>query len=231
MYLVIFEIQQAQESLLTLRTLLSSIPDDNITFLHRITVYSFELTMPTLETKAPPPVVAVLSACVMWWIAQMPFSSADLQRSDAMTRLVIVIMLFFAAVGIGFLTPAILAFRRANTTTSPMKPSAASTLVDTGVFRISRHPMYLGKSIYIIGNCTQLENNTSIAVIYILIAARISKLFCCCYFLPVILDQERRGSLLRTLVMIKSFPVLIRHAIKTVVCVERQLLVRFSEAI
>ena len=36
------------------------------------------------------------------------------------------------------------AFRRANTTFSPLEPEKASRLVTGGVYRISRNPMYLG---------------------------------------------------------------------------------------
>jgi protein-S-isoprenylcysteine O-methyltransferase Ste14 len=36
------------------------------------------------------------------------------------------------------------AFRRARTTISPVKASAASSLVTTGVYRFTRNPMYLG---------------------------------------------------------------------------------------
>ena len=40
--------------------------------------------------------------------------------------------------------PALLAFRRARTTVNPLRPERASTLVTTGVYRITRNPMYVG---------------------------------------------------------------------------------------
>jgi protein-S-isoprenylcysteine O-methyltransferase Ste14 len=38
-------------------------------------------------------------------------------------------------------------FRRAKTTINPIKPSAASSLVTSGVYRYTRNPMYLGLSV------------------------------------------------------------------------------------
>lgn len=38
----------------------------------------------------------------------------------------------------------VVAFRRASTTVNPTKPGAASAMVTSGVYRLSRNPMYLG---------------------------------------------------------------------------------------
>ena len=42
-------------------------------------------------------------------------------------------------------------FRRARTTVSPVDPSAASALVDTGIYRWTRNPMYLGMAMLLLG--------------------------------------------------------------------------------
>lgn len=47
-------------------------------------------------------------------------------------------------VGIGFSAAGVLAFRRARTTVNPAKPEQASSLVGSGVYRITRNPMYVG---------------------------------------------------------------------------------------
>lgn len=39
---------------------------------------------------------------------------------------------------------AILAFRKAKTTVNPVRPENTSTLVDSGIYSLSRNPMYLG---------------------------------------------------------------------------------------
>jgi protein-S-isoprenylcysteine O-methyltransferase Ste14 len=38
----------------------------------------------------------------------------------------------------------IVSFRRARTTVNPMKPEAATSLVSSGIYRITRNPMYVG---------------------------------------------------------------------------------------
>jgi len=48
------------------------------------------------------------------------------------------------ALGIGFSAAGVLAFRRARTTIDPTRPGRASSLVNSGVYRITRNPMYVG---------------------------------------------------------------------------------------
>jgi protein-S-isoprenylcysteine O-methyltransferase Ste14 len=47
-----------------------------------------------------------------------------------------------AAIAIGI--AGIIAFRRHGTTVHPMHPETASTVVETGIYRYTRNPMYLG---------------------------------------------------------------------------------------
>jgi protein-S-isoprenylcysteine O-methyltransferase Ste14 len=50
----------------------------------------------------------------------------------------------FACLGQAISVSGMIAFKRAKTTINPLKPDAASSLVQTGVFRFTRNPMYLG---------------------------------------------------------------------------------------
>ena len=50
----------------------------------------------------------------------------------------------FSAIGILFILAAGAAFRTRRTTVNPTKPDAASSLVVSGVYRLSRNPMYVG---------------------------------------------------------------------------------------
>ena len=52
----------------------------------------------------------------------------------------------------------IVSFRRAKTTINPHKPSAASSLVTSGVYRYTRNPMYLGLSVTLMGWAVFLSN-------------------------------------------------------------------------
>jgi protein-S-isoprenylcysteine O-methyltransferase Ste14 len=94
--------------------------------------------MNALEAKIPPPAVAAAVALAMWGAArlasvlQMP---AALRLSGAAAILLI---------GIAFSTAGLVAFRRAQTTVNPTTPDKATALVDSGVYRITRNPMYVG---------------------------------------------------------------------------------------
>ncbi|MEO8280563.1 MAG: isoprenylcysteine carboxylmethyltransferase family protein, partial [Ideonella sp.] len=52
--------------------------------------------------------------------------------------------------GIGISVAGLLAFRRAKTTVNPTKPERASALVTTGIYRVTRNPMYLGLALVLI---------------------------------------------------------------------------------
>jgi protein-S-isoprenylcysteine O-methyltransferase Ste14 len=100
--------------------------------------------MSSLELKIPPPVVALLVAAAMWGLALVaPATSAPALR--------IATALVLAAVGIAFSIAGAVAFGRAKTTKNPMNPQAASSLVVTGVYRLTRNPMYLGLSLVLLG--------------------------------------------------------------------------------
>jgi protein-S-isoprenylcysteine O-methyltransferase Ste14 len=94
--------------------------------------------MNVLEHKIPPPLVLLLVAVLMWVIAH--YTSAVALSSFVRWILVV----GFLIVGFIFAPPAILAFRRKQTTIDPVHIERASTLVTTGPFGYSRNPMYLG---------------------------------------------------------------------------------------
>ena len=94
--------------------------------------------MHALELKIPPPAVAVLIAGAMWGISLVT-PAIDLPRP---VRLAAAIAIALAGAGIA-LSGAI-SFRRAGTTVNPMKPQTASSLVTTGIYRLTRNPMYVG---------------------------------------------------------------------------------------
>lgn len=91
--------------------------------------------MNALETKIPPPAVAVATAVAMWQLS--PESSGIVWWAAAG-------ILFFLALGTFFLASAIRSFKRVKTSSSPMDPGIATVLVTDGIFQYSRHPMYVG---------------------------------------------------------------------------------------
>lgn len=94
--------------------------------------------MQALELKIPPPVVALITAALMWGIARV----APLIEFAPTVRLVAVVII--SAVGGSIGIAGIIAFRCARTTTNPMKPHTTASLVCSGIYRLTRNPMYLG---------------------------------------------------------------------------------------
>ena len=94
-----------------------------------------------LETKVPPPVVALLTGLGMWALRRRLAAPDTAPMGD--DRIAVAI----ALVGVAIMVSGFIAFRRARTTTNPMHPGTASSLVSTGIYRITRNPMYLGLTI------------------------------------------------------------------------------------
>ena len=95
-----------------------------------------------LKNKIPPPIVTLVFAALIYfsnkWSPSIVFSGQS------------IISLFLMTVGFIVLLIAISAFIKLKTTINPLNPEAASSLVTTGIFRISRNPMYLGMLLLII---------------------------------------------------------------------------------
>lgn len=94
--------------------------------------------MDRLELRIPPPVLAAIIAALMWWASSL----APAIAMSPMLRLPLAAAI--ALLGLAFDFAALLSFRRARTTVNPMRPSASSALLTSGVYRLTRNPMYLG---------------------------------------------------------------------------------------
>ena len=95
-------------------------------------------SMPSLEHKIPPPVIGALVAAAMWSVSalgpQFPIASGPKYAAVAI----------LAVAGVAFDLLGLLAFRAFRTTINPLKPERASAMVTSGVYRLSRNPMYVG---------------------------------------------------------------------------------------
>lgn len=58
-----------------------------------------------------------------------------------------------------------LSFRRAGTTVNPLRPSASSVLVISGIYRRTRNPMYLGQALVLFGAMVYLQNLIALLVV------------------------------------------------------------------
>jgi len=68
------------------------------------------------------------------------------------------VALALGVIGLSISISGIRSFRRAKTTINPSKPSAASSLVTSGVYRYTRNPMYLGLLVTLVGWAMFLSN-------------------------------------------------------------------------
>ncbi len=93
--------------------------------------------MKALELRIPPPVVGLLVASAMWAIARA-LPSLLAVREPAFAAAVV------ALIGVSFDIAGIVSFYRAKTTVNPLRPHKTSSLVSTGVYRVTRNPMYVG---------------------------------------------------------------------------------------
>jgi protein-S-isoprenylcysteine O-methyltransferase Ste14 len=93
--------------------------------------------MSILELKIPPVIVTLLFAVLMWLVARLTPSTPI----DSGFRIIAVLLLGAAATVIG--VAGVVAFRKANTTVNPLIPDACTSLVNSGIFRLTRNPMYL----------------------------------------------------------------------------------------
>ena len=108
--------------------------------------------MKALETKIPPPAIALAFAALIWWMASY-LPQIDI---EFMPKIVIVSVL--VAIGAIFDLSGLVTFLRAKTTVNPMKPHASSALVTTGIYKITRNPMYVGLVFILSGWCIYLNS-------------------------------------------------------------------------
>lgn len=92
----------------------------------------------SIETKIPPPILAALFVFGMWLVNQyLPESVLN----DGIRLSVAIALGSFGALAsiLG-----VVSFAKAKTTTNPLHPEQAGTLVITGIYQYTRNPMYLG---------------------------------------------------------------------------------------
>ena len=96
-----------------------------------------------LNTKIPPPIVAILFAVMIFYFSDS-FAYVDLPFK-------IYISLFFVLLGFFITFSSARNFKKKETTVNPIKPEEASQLVTDGFFKITRNPMYLGMLLFLLG--------------------------------------------------------------------------------
>ncbi len=104
------------------------------------------------DLKIPPVAVVLCAASLMWVVARF-LPVGDLQLPAR-----IFFAITFAAIGVLTSGLGVMEFRRARTTVNPTKPGATSLLVHSGVYSLTRNPMYLGFLLILFGGAILLRN-------------------------------------------------------------------------
>ena len=98
-----------------------------------------------LELKVPPPIVTLIIAVTMWAVASItPAFKMGMPPRIAAALVLSLLGGMFALAGA-------ISFRRARTTVNPLKPEKTSALVSSGLYRVTRNPMYVGLLFVLIG--------------------------------------------------------------------------------
>jgi protein-S-isoprenylcysteine O-methyltransferase Ste14 len=108
--------------------------------------------MRTLELRVPP-VAQVLVAAVLMWLLARAAASAPLAF-----RAPYALAGAFIGLGAAIAVAGVLAFRRARTTVNPMTPGASAAIVSSGIYGLTRNPMYLGFLLALVGWALLLGN-------------------------------------------------------------------------
>ena len=96
--------------------------------------------MNSLETKIPPPIVTALFAFAMWLGASFgPFFELGKVVSTILITIFSISGVIIAALGV-------IEFKKSATAGTPLNPEKASSLVISGVYRVTRNPMYIGSA-------------------------------------------------------------------------------------
>jgi protein-S-isoprenylcysteine O-methyltransferase Ste14 len=110
--------------------------------------------MHRLDTRVPPPLVAAAAAALMWGLARWwPLATFEVPGAPLWGTAV-------AVAGVLVVTAGGYEFRAAGTTFNPLRPQRASVVVTSGIYRVTRNPMYLGLLLVLVGWLVALEAAT-----------------------------------------------------------------------
>ncbi len=98
-----------------------------------------------MHLKVPAPAQA-LAVGILMWLVTMVLPGWVFSFPGQGLMAVVLTVAGFAIAMVAFA-----AFVRRKTTVSPLAPAAASTLVVTGIYQVSRNPMYLGLLLMLMG--------------------------------------------------------------------------------
>lgn len=101
--------------------------------------FVLRIMMKFLENKIPPPLVGLIIGACMWYLSTLATAATAYSETVRVS-----LVIFFISVGIFFDLAGVISFRVAKTTVNPLKPNKTSALVTSGIYQVSRNPMYVG---------------------------------------------------------------------------------------
>jgi|TARA_B000000609_G_C24176942_1_gene354773 protein-S-isoprenylcysteine O-methyltransferase Ste14 len=112
-----------------------------------------------MKLLIPPPFQALFFSIIMWLISRQ-FLNANFSfygiNIFASIFLIIALMLLILSIN---------KFRQVGTTISPLKPKKTSSLINSGIYRYTRNPMYLGLLLMLSSIALFLKNFISFLII------------------------------------------------------------------
>ncbi|CCK76734.1 MAG: isoprenylcysteine carboxylmethyltransferase family protein [Oleispira antarctica] len=111
--------------------------------------------MKFLQLKCPPPIVMLLSMVFSLVLSQRGLDFMQQQVADLSN---LIWPLIFLIAGIGLAMLGVKEFLVQHTTLNPLDPSRSSSLVVSGVYQLTRNPMYLGMLVVLLGWGDFLDN-------------------------------------------------------------------------
>lgn len=101
--------------------------------------------MKKFELLIPPPIVAVIIMIIQYGLYKLfPLYSFSWTGSN-------IVAIALAIIGISLAVIGKITFKKHSTTSNPTQPESSSHLVSSGVYKISRNPMYLGLTLVLLG--------------------------------------------------------------------------------
>ncbi|KAL9650032.1 hypothetical protein ABK040_003150 [Willaertia magna] len=118
-----------------------------------------------LELRIPPLIVTALCIISLFIIQYLTNYSFTLSKDTFSLSTKILLFILFLFIGGIVSLLGVWEFNKLKTTVNPMKPNETSNLVDTGIYSVTRNPMYIGFLCFLIGFCFLLMDLFGFCVI------------------------------------------------------------------
>lgn len=109
-----------------------------------------------MKLRIPPLLQAAFCALISWALAALA------PQASILLSWLSHVAIGMLVIGLAILLAAVFDFSRNETTVNPLEPQQAQKLVDSGLFRFTRNPMYLGMALVLFAWALYLANALAI---------------------------------------------------------------------